>query len=408
MDSVVIKNSVLNGVVQLPPSKSVAHRALICAALSKYNCKIGPLGNSDDVRATISVLKELRSNKEFFNLNCNESGSTLRFLIPVAAALGKHAVFNGNGRLPQRPIDDYVRLLTQHGVRCKSQGGLPLEIEGKLQNGIFEIAGDVSSQYVTGLLLALPLCDGDSKIVLTSKLQSLPYVELTIKVMSDFGVLVEKTDFGYFVKGNQEYKCERYFIESDWSQAAFFGAAGAIGGNVAVKGLNIESIQGDKRIVDVLKQFGANVKFENDCLYCSRNELKGITVDASDIPDMVPSIAVIAAYAKGKTVINGTKRLRLKESDRVFSVVSNLQKMGVNVECGNDFIEIEGREKLKGAKLDGFNDHRIVMAFSIAALFADGDSIISDAQSINKSYPDFFKDFNRMGGKSWVQLSEIK
>ena len=384
MDSVVIKNSVLNGVVQLPPSKSVAHRALICAALSKYNCKIGPLGNSDDVRATISVLKELRSNKEFLNLNCNESGSTLRFLIPVAAALGKHAVFNGNGRLPQRPI------------------------EGKLQNGIFEIAGDVSSQYVTGLLLALPLCDGDSKIVLTSKLQSLPYVELTIKVMSDFGVQVEKTDFGYFVKGNQEYKCDRYFIESDWSQAAFFGAAGAIGGNVAVKGLNIESTQGDKRIVDVLKQFGANVKFENDCLYCSRNELKGITVDASDIPDMVPSIAVIAAYAKGKTVINGTKRLRLKESDRVFSVVSNLQKMGVNVECGNDFIEIEGRENLKGAKLDGFNDHRIVMAFSIAALFADGDSIISDAQSINKSYPDFFKDFNRMGGKSWVQLSEIK
>ena len=291
--------------MQLPPSKSVAHRALICAALSKYNCKIGPLGNSDDVMATISVLKELRSNKEFLNLNCNESGSTLRFLIPVAAALGKHAVFNGNGRLPQRPIDDYVRLLTQHGVRCKSQGGLPLEIEGKLQNGIFEIAGDVSSQYVTGLLLALPLCDGDSKIVLTSKLQSLPYVELTIKVMSDFGVQVEKTDFGYFVKGNQEYKCDRYFIESDWSQAAFFGAAGAIGGNVAVKGLNIESTQGDKRIVDVLKQFGANVKFENDCLYCSRNELKGITVDASDIPDMVPSIAVIAAYAKGKTVING-------------------------------------------------------------------------------------------------------
>lgn len=399
MSKVLIKNSILNGTITVPPSKSAAHRALICSFLAGGG-SVSPVIHSQDMQATCQVLDALSKGDTV--LDCIESGSTLRFAIPVAAALGKSVTFVGKGRLPERPIGDYLRLLPEHNVACESDGGLPLTISGQLTGGTFELAGDVSSQYITGLLLALPILCGDSKIVLTTPLQSKPYVDMTVKVMSDFGVKVEETDYGYFIKGNQKYTPCDYIVESDWSQAAFFLVAGAIGGDVTLKGLDLQSTQGDKEIVNVLKKFGCNIVAQENFVRATKSQLKAITVDATDIPDMVPSIAVAAAFAQGDTVITGAGRLRFKESDRIKSVATNLQKMGVAVEETPDGMIIKSNGVVNGAVIDGFNDHRIVMAFSIAGLCANGDTYITDPFSINKSYPSFFDDYNNLGGKADV------
>lgn len=393
-----IENSILSGELQIPPSKSAAHRALICSFLADGG-KVTPIIASKDMQATEQALSALKNGDSV--VDCIESGSTLRFLIPVAAALGREVTFVGEGRLPERPIGDYLRLLPQHNVHCDSEGGLPLRITGTLTAGAYELAGDVSSQYITGLLLALPILDGDSKIILTTELQSKPYVDMTIKVMADFGVYAEETEYGYFVKGNQKYKKRDYIVESDWSQAAFFLTAGAIGGDITLKGLDIHSVQGDKEIVNILKRFGADIEVCEHSIRCRKSELHGVEIDATDIPDMVPSLAIAASFASGKTIIKGAERLRYKESDRIESVVENLKKMGVHVTEEQDGMEIIGGS-VNGAELDGYNDHRIVMAFSIAGLFADGETLISDAQSIHKSYPKFFDDYNSLGGKADV------
>jgi 3-phosphoshikimate 1-carboxyvinyltransferase len=291
--------------------------------------------------------------------------------------------------------------LPEHGVKCECQGKLPLKISGKLESGTYKLAGNISSQYITGLLLALPLLDGDSEIVLTTELQSKPYVDMTIKVMSDFGVEVSETENGYFVKGNQTYQKRDYIVESDWSQAAFFLVAGAINGDVVLKGLDMNSTQGDKEIVNILKRFGADIQIGDDFIRCKKSQLKGINIDATDIPDTVPSLAVCSAFAQGETVISGAQRLRFKESDRIESVVTNLKKMGVDVKETPDGMIIKGGN-VHGGELDGYNDHRIPMSFSIAALCADGETTITDAQSINKTYPTFFEDYNSIGGKADV------
>ena len=399
MNKVLLQNSILSGEIVVPPSKSAAHRALICSFLSSGGTVSG-LIDSKDMQATCQVIDALKNNDS--TLDCIESGSTLRFMIPVVAALGVTATFVGSGRLPQRPIGDYLRLLPEHGVKCESDGGLPLTISGKLTGGIFEIAGDVSSQYITGLLLALPILNEDSKIVLTTPLQSKPYVDMTIKVMADYGVVVEETDYGYFVKGNQKYIGCDYTVEGDWSQAAFFLVAGAISGCVKLKGLDLNSKQGDKEIVSVLKRFGADIKISDEYIICKKSKLKGIEVDATNIPDMVPAIAVAGAYAEGKTVITGAQRLRFKESDRIESVASNLTKMGVEVTQTDDGMIIVPKGDVIGADLDGYNDHRIVMAFSVAGLNSKGQTSITDPMSIEKSYPAFFDDYNKLGGKANV------
>lgn len=397
MERAVIKNSFLCGVLKAPPSKSDAHRAEICSFLAGEEIKYGAFSN--DISATKNALKALSENNTV--IDCGESGSTLRFLIPVAAALDKAVTFTGKGRLPERPLGEYLRLLPMHGVKCESEGGLPLKISGKLTAGKYEIAGNISSQYISGLLFALPMLDSDSEIVLTSPLQSKPYVDMTVKTLARYGVSISENASGYYIKGNQRYKKCAYELEGDWSQAAFFLAGGALTGDVTLTGLDISSAQGDKRIVDVLRRFGAEVDIKNNGVRVKKSDLKGIEVDVSDIPDMVPSIAVLAAFAKGKTIITGGKRLRLKESDRILSVAENLKKMGVDVMETQDGMIINGGS-VHGAELCGYNDHRIVMAFSIAALKAQGETVISDALSINKSYPKFFEDYASLGGKADV------
>lgn len=399
MSKVKLQNSILCGEITVPPSKSAAHRALVCSFLAGGG-DVSPLISSNDMRAMEQVICALRNDEKI--VDCIESGNTLRFMIPVAAALGKSCTFVGSGRLPQRPITDYLRLLPEHNVKCVStEGKIPLSIEGRLTSGTFELAGNISSQYITGLMLALPLLEGDSKIILTTELQSKPYVDMTIKVMSDFGVQVEETDYGYFIRGNQKYKKRDYVVESDWSQAAFFLAAGAINGDITLKGLDLKSTQGDKEIVNILKRFGADIEINESCIKCRKSNLKGIEIDVTDIPDTVPALAVVAAFAHGKTTIFGGERLRLKESDRIESVVQNLRRLGIEVEERNDGMVITGGVP-KGAVLEGYNDHRIPMAFSIAALSAEGDVVITDAQSINKTYPDFFDDYNSLGGRANV------
>ena len=398
MSKVVIENSSLNGEVLIPPSKSAAHRAMVCSFLAGGG-SVKPIIPSNDMIAMEQVIDALENNSD--TADCIESGNTLRFMIPVAAALGKSITFVGSGRLPERPIGDYLRLLPQHGVKCICDGRLPLKIEGQLTSGVYEIAGNISSQYITGLLLALPVLDGDSEIILTTELQSKPYVDMTIKVMADYGVKVQETENGYFVKGNQEYNILDYTVESDWSQAAFFLAGGVLSGDVILRGLDINSPQGDKEIVNALKCFGADIEIGADYIRAKKSELEGIEIDVTDIPDTVPALAVTAAFAKGTTVIKGGARLRLKESDRIESVVSNLRRMGVEVEEKPDGMIITGGGA-RATQLHGYNDHRIPMAFSIAALCAPGTTVITDAQSINKTYPGFFEDYNSIGGRANV------
>lgn len=399
MSKVVIKNSILNGTVSAPPSKSCAHRALICSFLSGGGT-VNPIIDSDDMRATTGVISAIKNSSEL--LDCIESGSTLRFMLPVTAALGYTATFVGSGRLPSRPLDEYERLLPIHGVKVETEGGLPFKISGKLRNGSYEVGGDVSSQYITGLLLALSSLEGDSAVILKTPLQSKPYVDMTVKVLADYGINVFETDFGYLIKGGQSFRQLDYTVEGDWSQAAFFLCAGALCGDIEVTGLDMNSTQGDKAVVDILKSFGADVEIKENSVICKKSNLKGIEIDATDIPDLVPILAVTAAYANGRTVISGAERLRYKESDRLAAIIDNLILMGADVEELPDGLIINGQGRLRGAKLKGYNDHRIVMAFSVAGLLAEGETQIDDAESINKSYPSFFEDYNLLGGEANV------
>lgn len=399
MSKVLLHSSELKGRVVVPPSKSAAHRALICSYLAGGGT-VKPIINSNDMKATVGVINSLKNNES--SVNCIESGSTMRFMIPVAATLGRTVTFNGEGSLLSRTVGEYINLLPKHNVEVNCNGYLPMTISGKLNNGSFEVAGDVSSQYITGLLLALANLDGDSAVILTTELQSKPYVDMTVKVMKDYGVDVTETDFGYLIHGGQTFKKIDYTVEGDWSQAAFFLVAGAINGDVEVCGLDMDSTQGDKAIIDVLKSFGADVEITENSIIVRKSELKAVDVNAVNIPDLVPIIAVMASFAEGRTVISGAERLRYKESDRIESVVSNLKALGVDVEETDDGMIINGQCALKGAKLSGFNDHRILMAFSVAALAVNDEIEISDAESINKSYPSFFEDYNRLGGKADV------
>ncbi len=423
MHKVRISPRKLSGNVSVPPSKSDAHRAIICASLAKGESVVGPVEMSEDIKATISCMKNLGAKIEAdgrtlhidgrdtfgvksAQLDCSESGSTLRFLIPVAAAGGVEAEFTGHGKLPGRPIGVYTDQLPVKGVRCETSGGLPLRITGKLSSGVFEIPGNISSQFITGLLLALPLAEGDSEIRLTSGLQSVGYVNMTLKAMRDFGVAVESTENGWRIKGGQEYVPGSYEVEGDWSQAAFFMTAAALGSEITIDNLSLDSIQGDKECVDIYRRLGAVIEEKNGILKMSPGKLRGISLDASDIPDMVPAFAAAAAVAEGKTVITGAERLRIKESDRLKAVRDCLSRMGADISETPDGLIINGKERLSGGFVEGYNDHRIVMSMAAAAVACENDVVITDMESVRKSYPSFFEDYRKLGGAADVIMGE--
>lgn len=419
MANVTVTPAQLQGEVHIPPSKSDVHRAILCAALAKGTSRISPVVFSNDIQATIHCVKALGAAVDYTpatqtltvdgtnlpggkqaELNCGESGSTLRFLIPIAAAGGVTAAFTGEGRLPQRPIGIYLDTLPKAGVTCQTGGGLPLTISGQLQSGTFTMPGNVSSQFITGLLLALPLLNGDSKIILTSPLESVGYIHMTLDTMAKFGVTARQTGYGYFIPGNQQYQPVAYTTQGDWSQAAFFLTAGALQGSITVTGVDITSAQGDKEILDLLTRFGAEVTAGKSSVTVIGKPLRGITIDAQQIPDLVPVLAVAGALAQGTTSIINAQRLRIKESDRLEAITNALNNMGANVTQRPDGLKITGVPKLRGGTVEGCNDHRIVMAASIAALGAKQPTVITDGESINKSYPSFFEDYNRLGGNA--------
>lgn len=404
MSKVMIQPAVLSGKILVPPSKSAAHRAVICSALA--GSPVTFLEEeilSNDIFVTTRAMEQLMAYRGgTLTIDCGESGSTLRFLIPVAAALGITAEFVGHGRLPERPIGIYLDTLPRHGVTCKTSGGLPLTVSGQLTPGVYELPGNVSSQFITGLLLALPLLNGDSDLILTTELESAGYVDMTVSILNDFGVTIEKTENGWHIPGNQSYHPCEYRVERDWSQAAFFLAAGALGGKIELEGLNPNSCQGDRAAEQLFREFGANVRWQDSVLTVSPNQLNGIEIDAAQIPDLVPVLAATAALCKGRTRIFNAQRLKIKESDRLAAMADGITRLGGKVQQTDDGLVIDGVETLHGGEVNGYNDHRIVMAFAIAALKADGCVSITDAHSIRKSYPDFFIDYNRLGGKANV------
>ncbi len=396
-----------------PPSKSAAHRALIAAALSGESCVRGILP-SEDMEATLRCVEALGIAFEKHGTtvrfsgeacapsataDCGESGSTLRFFIPIFAALGVNATFIGHGRLPSRPLTVYEQVLPAHGVQWavpSADGGI-VTVEGRLHGGCYEVAGDVSSQFITGLLMALPLCEEDSEVVLTSPLQSVGYVEMTLDILKEAGVTVTKTADGYAVPGGQAYHLHDHTVEGDWSQAAFLLTAGALSGEVCVKGLRRDSIQGDRRIERLLNDMGAAIRWDGDILRCRRAPLHAVEADVSDIPDLVPILSVAASVASGETRWYNAARLRLKESDRLRTTAAMLEALGVTVTEEEDTLRIVGGT-LHGGRVDGANDHRIVMAAAVAALAADGEVVITDRDSVCKSWPSFFEEYRAMGG----------
>ena len=405
----VITPAHLIGDINAPASKSAAHRALICAALADKATKINCSTTSVDIDATAQCLKELGATidkteygfyvepitdtAENAVLNCHESGSTLRFMLPVCAALGKVVSLYGEGRLPQRPIDELCSALEKHGTVLSSYS-LPLTLNGELSAGQYEISGNVSSQFISGLLLALPLTRAESTIIITGEIQSKSYIDLTLDVLKHFGI---KTDFNknaIKIEASSGYiSPEIYTVEGDWSNGAFFICADKIKANsVKCDNLTPSSIQGDKAVVTITEKMMNSAENEH------------IKIDVGDIPDLVPVLATTACFRKGTTEFSNAARLRIKESDRLLSTSELIKNLGGKAEITDDTLTVYGTGTLEGGTVDSFNDHRIVMSAAIAATACKSPVTITCAQAVNKSYPTFFGDMKKLGAK--IQISD--
>ena len=427
-----------SGEIKAIASKSMAHRMMIAAALSKIKGKkavdtnvddlICASTSSKDIEATRACLKEIlkavnasgdyvrsgalssRFIPNYSNkLMCGESGSTLRFLLPIVGALGIEAEFYPEGRLPGRPLSPLYEEMQKKGCILSKQGEVPFKVKGGLRGGVYEIDGNISSQFITGLLFALPLLKEDSEIKINGELESKPYVDMTLEVLEKSGIKIEESAEGFKIKGNQNYDFkENQIVEGDWSNAAFWLSLGALSvDGVKVTGLKADSKQGDKKILDILSDFGAMVVTDKDSATVKAGNLLATVVDAKDVPDLVPVISVVAAAAKGKTRIINAERLRIKESDRIKSVAEMLAKLEINVKETSDGLEIEGmdlfekgpkKELAKDIVINSFNDHRIAMSAAIASKLSEKALTIEDAEAVNKSYPAFFEDYKKLGG----------
>ena len=385
--NVTITPGLLRGAITPPPSKSQAHRLLIAAALADGESRIEHLADSQDIQATRRCMAALKAPGEDLPvLDCGESGSTLRFLIPVALALRGGGRFTGRGRLMERPQKPYFDLFDEKGIAYRQEDGV-LTVQGRLTPGTFALPGDVSSQFVTGLLYALPLLEGDTRITLTTPLESRGYVDMTLEALERFGIRAECPDGRTLrVPGGQTYRPCRAAVESDYSQAAFYYAANGLGGQVEILGLNPRSAQGDRCIVPYHMQL------------CGPGEAE---LDVSQCPDLVPPLAAHAALRQGITRIVNAARLRIKESDRLTAVTQVLTALGADVVEGADRLTITGQPEglAGGVTVDSHNDHRIAMMAAIAATRCAAPVTIIGAECVAKSYPDFWEDYERLGGQ---------
>ena len=404
-----ITPSNVGGVVCAPPSKSYAHRYIIASFLSKSSGFISDCKPSNDVLATLNALKNLGFDYAFIRgglsfacgtstknpvIDCNESGSTLRFLIPIVSALKVACQFTGSKRLLERPIKELTDCLNENGANIDG-----LTLNGGLKSGNFKINGGISSQFISGLLFALPLLDGDSNLEIIGERVSQNYIDITLDVLNDFGVIIEQTSNGYFVKGNQTYKLPKVMsVEGDYSNSAFLLAMGVLGKGVTVLNLNKNSKQGDKKIIEILKDFGGIVTEIDNGYSVKKGQLKGITVDCEDVPDIVQILSVVASYAEGKSIFKNVNRLEIKESNRVLGIINNLKIAGVKAEYDGCDLTVYGSKKIGYGAFNGDNDHRTVMSAVVLSAFSNGESVVKGAEAVNKSYPTFFEDFRSLGG----------
>jgi len=419
MDKIIIKPKLLKGNIVVPSSKSLGHRGIIAAALSRGISRVDNIQLSKDIEATMEIMKELGavvniedqnlyidgrkmfSYEKKLDLRCRESGSTLRFLIPLALTKDGDYIFHGEGKLISRPLEPYYEIFEEKGIKYSREGdGLPLKVSGKLTSGTYRVRGDISSQFITGLLFSLPNLEGNSRIQITTKLESKGYIDLTLDTLKDFGIEIENNNYKEFnIRGAQKYNSRNYYVEGDYSQGAFFLVAGALGSSIVCSGLNKDSLQGDKVILDILEAMGCNVEESEEGIKVKPSKTKGIEIDASNCPDLVPVLTVLASLSEGETKIVNAKRLRIKECDRLHAITKELNKLGANIIELEDSLIISGVNELKGGEVDSHNDHRIVMALAIAATRANGDVIINNPSAVEKSYPNFFKDYFKLGGE---------
>lgn len=404
------------GEVTAISSKSDAHRLLIASALSDRSTFIRCNARSADITATVNCLNSLGADIKFVDggisvkpikekrksavLDCNESGSTIRFLLPVAASLGTNTEFTGGGRLPERPLSPLREQMEAHGVVFSPINVFPVKINGEMISGEFTIKGNISSQFITGLLFALPLLNGNSIINVIPPVESRPYIDMTLNTLKKFGITVTEKGNSFFIPGGQKYASPGTVeSEGDWSNSAFFLTAGAVSGRVTVTGLDVSSVQGDKQILTILKEMGAEITVEQGSITVKKGDLHGINIDARNIPDLVPIISVAAAAANdGETVITGAERLKIKESDRLTAVYESLKALGVDISKTDDGLVINKTGIVGGGAVSGYNDHRMVMALSVLSAVSSGDIILRGAEAVNKSYPNFFEDFSSLGG----------
>ncbi len=410
MGEVIIRRSGLKGSVKAPASKSYTHRAIICASLAEGDSRIINFLDCEDTRETINSLRnfgilinesggnldisgsQLKAPEEPIELRA--SGTTYRFVLPLAALADGETRILVEGRLAERPIEPLLSALRQLGVGAKTEGSsVIINGQDKIMGGRVRIPGNISSQFISGLLFIAPFSRRGIKIEPTTGLESKPYVDMTISVMREFGIEVNGLD----VMGGQRYKPGEYEVEGDYSSAAFLLAAGAISGEVEVIGLNPKSLQGDRRILEILKEMNSDVEIKNNSVITRASRLKGIDIDVRDIPDLVPILSVIGCFADGETGILNAGRLREKESDRLDAIAAELGKMDVTIEETRNGLRIKS-SKPSGARINPHNDHRIAMACSIAGLNSDGETIIENSSCVEKSYPEFFRDLMKIGG----------
>ena len=414
-----VKPSEINGTMTAPPSKSCTHRAIVLASLAKGTSKIEKALRSRDTLATMHAMEAFgasikedgetliirggRLKSPINPIDSQNSGTTLRLCCGIASLLDNNITFTGDDSLKGRPMKPLLNAFTEMGVYCTStsQG---IIIRGPNNGRWTHIRGDVSSQFISSLLISSALKPRDTDVVITSPLVSKPYVNITVNMMSQFGVKCAETKDGYRIMGGQSYRSRDYTVPGDYSSAAFALVAGAISGKVTVTGLNPNDVQGDKAIIDFLREFGADIDVCGDAVTVKKSELKGINADVGGCPDLFPILAVLGTQAEGETVLYNAAHLKHKESDRIASVVAFLKNMGANIEERDDGCIIKGKNSLTGCVVNPNGDHRILMAAVLPATVASGKTIITDGGCYDVSYPAFIRDFKSLG----VDVEEVE
>lgn len=429
MEKIRIIPTKLKGTVLAPSSKSMGHREIICAGLAAGTSIVDNISMSKDIEATCRCLRALgvvveevpskfagRSALKVIgtgNLkaaeagaDCGESGSTLRFFIPLGALLDAPFTFTGHGKLVSRPLNAYYDIFAKQGLKYETAEAenLPLTVNGRLQAGLYQLPGNVSSQYVSGLLFALPLLDGDSVIEITSELESAAYVDMTLSCLAKYGIEITNENDAhrrYLVKGGQKYQAMDSNVEGDWSQAAFWTVGGSLGEAVTCSGVDFTSLQGDKAVVPIMEGMAADISVQGTDVVTISKTTKATVIDGANCPDIIPVLTVLAAVSEGTTEIINAGRLRIKECDRLAAITQELNKLGADITELPEGLIVKGKpEGLRGgAEVDAWNDHRIAMSLAIAAQKCAEPFVLTGANSVQKSYPEFWQDYKLVGGK---------